>query len=173
MQALNLVHPRDPHYPTTPALRERLARTGIISPTAPPQRQNEPPATPATTPAAARTFTDAERSLIRQVHGYMPAAQLLGILNARVTGDRGSTATLHTLEQLHAEMAAITATAAPGPISDWASLRKILARARAAGILALITEQLIDDFAVVFSLNAKQALSLKDIVLAAAQEDRT
>ena len=32
----------------------------------------------------ARAFTDAERSLIKKIHGYMPHMQLLGILNDRL-----------------------------------------------------------------------------------------
>ena len=97
--------------------------------------------------------------------------QLLAVLNERAAVGRGPEAAGFTIDQLYAEIASAPATAAGGKTPDWTGLRKLLATARASGILAIVTEQVIDDFAVVFSLNAKQLLSLKDIVLG-AKEDR-
>lgn len=118
----------------------------------------------------ARAFTAAERALIRKVHGYMPAPQLLSILNERLVCDLGPDAAPYTMEQLYAEIGDATG-AVPAGGHDWASLRKLLARAKRAGVLALITEQVIDDFAVVFSLNTKQVLSLKEILLRAGEDE--
>ena len=50
------------------------------------------------------------------------------------------------------------------------SVRKLLAQARRAGVLDQINEQVINDFAVVFQLNAKQVVELKDIVLGAKED---
>lgn len=115
---------------------------------------------------SAREFTLAEKSLIQKIHGYMPPQQLLGILNERLACDLGPDATPYTMEQLYAEIGGATA-AAPAGGRDWANLRKLLANARRAGTLQAITEQTINDFALVFSLNQKQLLVLKDIVLEA------
>lgn len=111
-----------------------------------------------------RDFTPADKALIRRVHGYMPPLQLLGILNGRLAGDVGAGAVLYTMDQLKAEIASTTA---PGAVdgNDWGALRKLLAKARREGILALINEQVINDFAVVYSLNQKQVMTLKDILL--------
>ncbi len=49
--------------------------------------------------------------------------------------------------------------------SGWAALRKLLAQARAAGTLDLITEQMIGDFAVVFLAAPNQVIRLKDVLL--------
>ena len=54
-----------------------------------------------------RGFTEADKSLIRKIHGYVPAQQLLGILNDRLLTDLGPEAKPYTAEQLHAEMAGI------------------------------------------------------------------
>jgi hypothetical protein len=54
--------------------------------------------------AGSRGFTEAEKSLIRKTHGYIPIEQLLGILNERLKSDLGPNATPHTAEQLHAEI---------------------------------------------------------------------
>ena len=56
---------------------------------------------------AARAFTEADRSLIRKIQGYMPRMQLLGILNDRLRADIGSDAPPYTIEQLHAEITAL------------------------------------------------------------------
>lgn len=118
--------------------------------------------------AASRPFGAADKALIRSVHGYMPAAQLLGVLNARLLAD-DERAPPHTLEQLQAE---IHALASDGPVAagDWASLRKTLAAARASGLLDAVTEQALQDFCVVFSLSPAQAVRLKDTIAAAQDE---
>lgn len=117
----------------------------------------------------ARDFTAADKSLIRSVQGYMPPRQLLAILNERLAGDLGPDAAPYTMEQLHAELQHIpTATSA----GDWGGLRKLLAHARRDGVLELLDVQLIDDFAVVFSLSSAQVLRLKDVVLSAKETTR-
>ena len=123
------------------------------------------------TPAAAgtpREFTASDRALIRKLHGYMSAAQLLGILNERLTADLGEATAAYTLDQLRSEIAALSRQEPTG--ADWASLRRLLAVARRDGVLGQIDEQVIDDFAVVFSLNPKQVLALKDILLAKEED---
>lgn len=112
----------------------------------------------------ARGFTPAEKSLISKVHGYMPPGQLLAILNERLACDLGPDASPYTIEQLHAEIGDASASAPEGG-HDWASLRKLLARARRDGVLEQISEQVINDFAVVFSLNTRQVVNLKDMLL--------
>ena len=119
--------------------------------------------------APARAFTDAERSLIRKVHGYMQPVQLLGILNERLASDLGPDASPYSMEQLHGEIGEAS-QGSEGP-RDWATLRQILGRARRSGTLARISEQTIQDFAVVYSLNAKQVMSLKDIILTAGGDE--
>lgn len=111
---------------------------------------------------AAREFTAAEKGLIGKLHGYMPAPQLLGILNERLACDLGPDAMPYTMQQLYAE---IGDSPVPAGGHDWASLRKLLAQARHSGVLDAITAQVIDDFTVVFSLNPKQVLGLKDVLL--------
>jgi hypothetical protein len=115
-------------------------------------------------PTSAREFTPADKSLIRKLHGYMPADQLLGILNDRLVSDRGITEVRYTMEQLHAEIGEVSGPAPTGGY-DWSSLRKLLAMAKKRGVLELITEQLIDDFCVVYSLSMAQGLRLKDVLL--------
>lgn len=117
----------------------------------------------------AREFSNADRALIRRVHGFMPAQTLLGILNERLVCDLGDGAVLYTIDQLYAEIGTAT-PATPQGGHDWASLRKVLAKARRAGVLSLITVQVIDDFAVVFSLNPRQVVRLKDIILRAEEQ---
>lgn len=117
-----------------------------------------------------RDFPPADKALIRRVHGYMSPMQLLGILNERLACDVGHVENPFTIEQLHAEIASVS-SAVPSSGNDWASLRKLLAKAARAGVLQLITEQTINDFAVVYSLNQKQVLTLKDTVLQAAEEN--
>lgn len=118
---------------------------------------------------SAREFTAAEKSLIRKVHGYMPAQQLLGILNERLACDLGPDAKPYTMEQLYAEIGDASGGAPVGG-HDWPSLRKLIAKAHRTGTLNAVTEQVIIDFAVVFSLNQKQVLVLKDIILQAKEE---
>lgn len=126
-------------------------------------------ALPASAAAGAREFTAADKSLIRSVQGYMPPRQLLGILNERLVADLGPDAEPYTMEQLHAELQTAPGSAGAG---DWASLRKLLAQARRQGVLEAVTPQLIDDFAVVFSLSPAQVLRLKDVVLSAKENAR-
>lgn len=118
----------------------------------------------------ARAFTVAEKALIQKLHGYMPAASLLAILNERLQADLGHEpgAQAFTIEQLYAEIGGAQ-NAAPEGGHDWAGLRKLLARARRDGLLDTITETVIDDFAVVFGLNTRQVVQLKDIVLRAKE----
>jgi len=119
---------------------------------------------------AARSFTEAEKSLIRKTHGYIPAQQLLGILNERLKNDLGPNARPYTAEQLHSEI-----TKVAGPIASngngWGALRKLLAHARTTGTLDLITDQIIADFAVVFLLTANQVIRLKDVLLSREEDE--
>jgi hypothetical protein len=119
---------------------------------------------------SAREFTEAERSLIRKVHGYMQPAQLLAILNERLVCDLGPDAMPYTMEQLHSDIGESSGSAKDGA-KDWASLRKLMAKARRSGVLDKINEQVVHDFAVVFQLNAKQVMSIKDIVLRCGDEE--
>lgn len=112
-----------------------------------------------------RQFTIGDKSLIKKVNGFMPAQQLLDLLNDRLRADLGPKARPYTMAQLHAELRDV---AAPANANDWAGLRKVLAQARRAGVLTQITAQVIDDFAVVFSLTPAQVMRLKDVILAAA-----
>lgn len=121
-----------------------------------------------TVETTARPFTVADKGLIQKMHGFMPAQQLLDILNERLVCDLGQDAALYTMDQLHAEIGANAAVPAGG--HDWPSLRKLLSKAERDGVLDAINEQTIDDFAVVFSLNSKQVMVLKDIVLQAKEE---
>lgn len=117
---------------------------------------------------SARDFTPAEKGLIRKVHGFMPHHQLLSILNERLASDLGPDALPYTMDQLHAELNGLPG-GAPAGGHDYPSLRKLLANAERAGTLDKINEQVINDFAVVFSLNPKQVLVLKDIILQAKE----
>lgn len=114
-----------------------------------------------------RAFTPAEKSLIAKVHGYMPAQQLLDLLNERLAADLGPDEPQHTMEQLYDELG--DAAAVPAGGHDWSSLRKLLAKARRDGVLEAVTRQVIDDFAVVFSLSAAQVLHLQDVLLRAKE----
>lgn len=119
---------------------------------------------------SARQFTVAEKGLIKKVHGLMPTQQLLDILNERLVCDLGSDAVPYTMDQLFAEIGG-SGGGVPSTGHDWPSLRKLLAKADRDGVLSAIDEQVINDFAVVFSLNQKQVLVLKDIVLQAKEEE--
>lgn len=140
------------------ARRLGLARSAIPAPAAAAARAAQPPS------ASAREFTEAERALIRKVHGFMPAQQLLALLNERLACDLGPDAAPYSMEQLHAQIGTFTA-AVPAGGHGWAAQRKLIAQARRSGLLAAVGEQLIDDFAVVFSLNPKQVLYLRDTLL--------
>lgn len=110
--------------------------------------------------AALRVFSAGELSLIRKLHGRMPAQQILDILNERLIADMGGEEPPYALEDLRNAV-----STAASESSGWASLRKRLAEARRTGLLDQVNEQLINDFAVVFSLSAKQVLQLKDALL--------
>lgn len=118
---------------------------------------------------SAREFTAAETDLIRKLHGFMLPQQLLNLLNERLRSDLGPDALPYTMDQLYAEIGDAPTPAAGG--HDWPGLRKLLAAAERAGTLSAVNEQVIDDFAVVFSLNQKQVLVLKDILLPAQGDD--
>lgn len=116
-----------------------------------------------------REFTASDKALIRKVHGYMATLQLLGILNERLVCDVGDEATLYTINQLKAEIASVT-TAVPASSNDWGTLRKLLAKARRNGVLNQIDERVINDFSVVYSLNQKAVMTLKDVLLNGDEE---
>ena len=113
-----------------------------------------------------RAFTPADKSLIDRVHGYMASSQLLELLNDRMRADIGGDAPPYTPQQLHV---AIQSVQTLPPVDSWSNVRKQLAEARRNGVLDHVNDQLIDDFAVVFSLTAKQVLHLKDVLLAGGQ----
>lgn len=184
----------DPDFPTTRAVQDRLVAAGLVEgegPLAPgrraglrcrccgigldkdPEADRSMPAcgTCKTRPEAqvairqgARAFTEADRSLIRKLHGLLPATQLLGILNERLRADLGPDAAPYSAEQLHLEVATLPGGKQAAE-QGWAGLRKLLAQARRDGTLACVTEKLINDFAVVFSLSPRQLMRLKDILL--------
>jgi len=149
------MHPSAPYsLPSTP-----IARTAPVSST--PADQNN-------RFESARDFTAAEKALIRKTHGYVPAQQLLALLNERLACDLGEDAMPYTMEQLHEQIG--EGPEVPTGANDWAHLRKLIAKAARSGVLASITEQTINDFAVVFSLNARQVLHLKDVVMSAKKD---
>ena len=125
---------------------------------------------PPTTDAfsSARDFTDAEKALIRKLHSFMPALQLLSLLNERLHSDLGPDAIAYSLDQLQTQIGNDLEIAGNGR-RDWPSLRALLAQARRDGVLQKVSPELIHGFAVVYSLNAKQELSLIDILL---EEDK-
>jgi hypothetical protein len=199
--SLRVVQKNSADLPTTPALRQRLEKAGLLpAPTQLSPRHfacllcgcnigNDPDAdrkvgtcgtcksrpearrlAAGSDKAATRSFTEAEKSLIRKTHGYIPAQQLLGILNERLKADLGPNATPYTAEQLHAEIAKV-AGAMPATGNGWAALRKLLAHARTTGTLDLITEQIIADFAVVFLLTPNQVIRLKDVLLSREEDE--
>lgn len=135
----------------------------------PAARRLGPAPTAPATHGGARDFTLAERTLIRRVNGFMPAEQLLALLNERLACDLGPDAARYTMEQLHTEIRDL-----PGhvPAGDWSALRKLLAQARREGVLQQLDARVLDVFAVVFSLSTAQALRLKDIVLDAKDSSR-
>lgn len=118
--------------------------------------------------AAPRDFTAADKSLVAKVHGYMSAQQLLELLNERLAADLGAGTPRYTMEQLHAEL---RDAAAPAESNDWAGLRRMIAHARKAGVLQQISPQMIEDFAVVFSLTPAQVMRSKDVILSARSNE--
>jgi hypothetical protein len=116
-----------------------------------------------------RDFTAPEKALIRSMHGYTPASQLLELLNTRLAFDLGDKAVPYTMAQLHEELRRYEQYK---PADSWANLRQLLAKARRAGILETINAQIIDDFSVVFSLSPAQSMRLKDVILEANNSTR-
>src|SRR3546814_20134403 len=94
-----------------------------------------------------------EKSLIQKVHGYMPAEQLLAILNDRLIADQGLGVVTYTMDQLRAELASLEKPERldDGAELDWPALRKLIAAARTSGTLGQGSEEVINDLAVVFS----------------------
>lgn len=121
---------------------------------------------------ASREFSAAEKSLIQRMHRFTSASELLGVLNERLSFDRGDSAVPYRLEEVTREINQITT---PAPVSgrDWVGMRKLINQARRDGVLPLINEQVINDFAVVFSLNTRQVLGLKDVLLNPNEEDES
>lgn len=120
------------------------------------------PAAPQLVPKP-RSFSPAEKSLIKSVHGYMPALDLLRILNERLGADRPDAAPW-TIEQLQTEL---QDQMTPVPEADWTQLRQLLAQARRLGLLEHITPQVLEDFSVVFSLTPAAAMHLRDVIASA------
>ncbi len=113
----------------------------------------------------ARAFTVADKALIKQVHRFMPAEQLLGVLNQRLVADLGAKAAPYSMDQLRTELRQQPPADGAG---DWATLRRTLSRARRSGLLERLTPQLQADFAVVFSLTPAQELRLRDAIAGAS-----
>jgi hypothetical protein len=150
--------------------RIRLHGPAANAPSMPVQQAAPEDAMPDIRKPTPRTFSDGEKSMIRKLHGYMPAAQLLGVLNDRLVSDQGPRALKYTIEQLHEEIARLSGPT-PAATNDFASLRKLLNKAKRDGVLSAINTQVIDDFAVVFSLNERQVMVLKDILLQHEDDD--
>lgn len=120
---------------------------------------------------AARAFTDAERALIKKMGAVLPREQLLDLLNERLALDLGPDAAPYTVEMLEAEVGLGAAHAAGSQAMSWATLRKVIAEARRRGVLARVNEQVIHDFAVVYSITPKQLITLREILLAESDEE--
>jgi hypothetical protein len=124
-----------------------------------------------TLPVPPRAFSEADRALIGRIGAFMAPQKLLNILNERLACDIGSEDVAFSLEQLTAAIQEAHGGSDPTALGrDWPSIRKLLAQARRAGVLDQVNEQVISDFAVVFQLNAKQVVELKDIVLDAKED---
>lgn len=154
--------------PAMPTPASGTVRVHRLDDARPQSRQTPASLAPAQT-LKPREFTSADKALIRRVHGYMAPLQLLGILNERLVCDMGDRAALYTIDQLKTEIASVT-TAVPATGNDWGTLHKLVAKARRQGVLDLINEQVINDFAVVYSLNQKQVMTIKDILLNGDEE---
>jgi hypothetical protein len=118
------------------------------------------PAPRAVQPREPRAFTTADKSLIKHAGRFLAPAQLLETLNARLQADVAN-AVPYTMTQLQAELETVTTTSTPG---DWSDLRRLLAAARKSGVLARISTQTIDDFAIVYRLTGAQKLHLADVL---------
>lgn len=171
MKTPRIFGPDDPDYPTSPALRARLAQEGRLA--SPPNGAGSRPQMMAVCAAPPPPeINPAEKALIKRLHGVMSAAKLLELLNERRAADRESNTLRLTAEQLQAEITTVADLPSVSAGTDWAGLRKLLAEARRSGVLDAIDEQVLNDFAVVFSCSPKQLVSLKEIVLG-AKEDRS
>jgi hypothetical protein len=104
------------------------------------------------------------------MHGYLPAAELLRLLNERLAADLGEHALPYTLEQLYRETHGLAPARAGA--DDWSALRRLLADARTSGLLEHITPTLLEDFAVIFQLTVAQATHIKDVIQHAKETTR-
>lgn len=136
--------------------------------------------TPAPKPSGAEraapeppAFTDSERSLIRNTYRFMGPEQLLDLLNDRLVADRGSAVARHTMMQVQKAISEIGLSARDVAQGAWSDVRRRLAHARRDGVLHGVTEQTVDDFAVVFGATAAQVLRLKDALSTDLQGDAT
>ena len=118
-------------------------------------------------PAEPRPFTLADRALIRRMGNMLPAHLLLELLNDRLVADLGPDAPRYTEAMLSDALREISGGTAGAGGSDWASLRRVLAKARRDGLLQRLTTVIVEDFAVVFSLSPAQALRLRETILSA------
>lgn len=164
MTSQRIFKPTDPDFPTSDRVVALLKRQGRIAlETFPPAINPLPQSKPK------YGFGASELALIKRLHAIMPAVKLLELLNERRRVDGGAEAVGITLEELQDQIGTLVAPDGSGV--DWAALRKLLAAAHRSGVLDAITEQVLDDFAVVFSCSPKQLVTLKEIVLG-AKEDR-
>jgi hypothetical protein len=147
-----------------PALTPAPRRAETLAPATPPA----PPPAPLVGKAS-DSLTEIEMGLVHKMYKVLPHRELLNVLNERRSGN--PKLAVLTLEDLAASISSM-GIAPPRGDSSWLGTRKLLAAARRSGTLSLITEQLIDDFAIVYSLNARQVMTLKDVALAAADEER-
>lgn len=119
-------------------------------------------------PAEPRPFTMADKALIRRMANMLPTHLLLELLNDRLMADLGPDAPRYTEAMLSDALRESSGgTAGVGGGSDWASLRRVLAKARRDGLLQRLTTEIVEDFAVVFSLSPAQALRLRETILSA------
>lgn len=114
-----------------------------------------------------RPFTAADKALIRAIHGYTPAQELLRILNERLHADTGDPSASYTLEDLQTEVNVLAAES-PGD-EDWAGLRRHLDQARQNGLLKRIDQATLDIFTLLFRLTTAQATRLADIIIQAKE----
>ncbi|MEY2161396.1 hypothetical protein [Rhodanobacter sp. FW106-PBR-LB-2-11] len=118
-------------------------------------------------PAEPRPFTMADKALVRRMGNMLPAPLLLELLNDRLVADLGPDAPRYTEAMLSDAVREISGGQAAAGGSDWASLRRVLAKARRDGLLQRLTTEIVEDFAVVFSLSPAQALRLRETILSA------
>lgn len=147
-----------------PGEGDDLARSVCLSCAGRPEgrRLGTPAYGPDDSAVGSREFTPAELALIRRMHSLVPPHQLLDILNERLASDLGPDAARYTLKQLQGAIGSDLGKVTP---EDWASTRKFLAEANRRGVLQQIDEAVINAFAVVFQLQPKQVIVLKDVIL--------